>query len=865
MKFTLKEYQSDAVGQLLNYFRDAHDDYHRKGRNVSFSLAATTGAGKTVMASAVIEGLFFGEEEWNFDADPGAVVLWFTDDPSLNEQTRFRIIEASGDRIAHSRLQVIENTFNREKFEAGKVYFLNRQKLMKGSLLVRGATEDKQDPLVERTASPDLRQYTIWDTIRNTIEDDRLTLYLVLDEAHKGMKKPTSDDRAAKQTIVKRLINGANGVPPVPVVWGISATIERFTDAMKDAEGRFAYPNYEVDAALIQESGLLKDDIRLDFPAETGSFDTVLLKRATRKIKDATTAWADYAAGQDNPADKVSPLLVVQVPNTPSDDLLLSAVDTVRDEWPELAADGIAHVFGDHTPVNIGGYAVPYIAPERVQESQNVRVLLAKDAVSTGWDCPRAEVLVSYRPATDKTHITQLLGRMVRTPLARRVSGDDHLNSVECLLPKFNRATATEVAEILLGNTAEGDDGTGDSGGGQGRRVLYKPVDMHPNKDIPEFVWDAFDALPSQSLPRKVAKPTKRLTALAQALSRDRLLPDARKAAYIELFAVLDGLMARHKDKVDANVHGILEVEGETIVASVPGKNVGDAIKFVEVADERSVDADFKNAQGILSPDLARKYADHIAEEDEDDDGLFDAQIKVTALAQVPGVHDDINREADLLARKWLTEHRVAIKDLADERRAVYDDIIAMSTDPQRIDILRPKVRAEETEADAEGTKVDTRPLHLMSDEMGHFPIGSLNKWETTVLDTERARAGFLAWYRNPGRASDDSLAIAYKDGKGNWRRMCPDFVFFYGTEDDVKVSIIDPHGFHLADALPKMRGLADFTVEYGAHFHRIEAVSEIKDGAIRVLDLMNARVRDAIRSASDAEALYMSDIAGDY
>ncbi|MFD0394812.1 DEAD/DEAH box helicase [Streptomyces nogalater] len=305
MKYTLKEYQADAVGQMLTYFADARDDYHRKGRSVSFSLAATTGAGKTVMASAVIEGLFFGDPDWDFEADPGAVVLWFTDDPSLNEQTKARILDASGDRIAYSRLQVIENTFNREKFEPGKVYFLNSQKLSKNSLLVRGAVE-AGDTLFERGTTPDLRQHTIWDTIRNTIEDDRLTLYLVLDEAHKGMRRRTTADNAEQQTIVKRLINGANGVPPIPVVWGISATIERFTEAMKDVEGRYPYPHYEIDPALIQESGLLKDDIRLDFPAKKGTFDTVLLKRGTRKVKAAGRLWEQYAETQDSPATRSS-------------------------------------------------------------------------------------------------------------------------------------------------------------------------------------------------------------------------------------------------------------------------------------------------------------------------------------------------------------------------------------------------------------------------------------------------------------------------------------------------------------------------------------------------------------------------------
>ena len=71
-----------------------------------------------------------------------------------------------------------------------------------------------------------------------------------------------------------------------------------------------------------------------------------------------------------------------------------------------------------------GAWKVDWIEPQRVQEASHVRVLVAKHAISTGWDCPRAEVLVSFRRSTDTTHITQLLGRMVRNPLARRIPGD---------------------------------------------------------------------------------------------------------------------------------------------------------------------------------------------------------------------------------------------------------------------------------------------------------------------------------------------------------------------------------------------------------------------------------------------------------
>ena len=863
MEFTLKDYQNDAVDDVLRNLADARDDWHRRHRPVAFSLTATTGAGKTVMAAAVIEALFEGNDDFDFQRDPGAVVLWFTDDPSLNEQTRFRLLEA-GDRIGHSRLVVIGNTFNQEKLEPDKVYFLNAQKLSRNSLLVRGAPEDEQDAMIERSVMPDARSFTMWDTIRNTIEDDQLTLYIILDEAHRGMKQRSVSDRAERSTIVTRLINGANGDPPVPIVWGISATVDRFNQAMAKAEGRTSYPSIVVDSRRVQESGLLKDDIRLGFPATSGQFDTVLLKQATRKAKEATVLWREYAAGQDDSHEPIVPLLVVQMPNTPSDDLLLSAFNTISDEWPELAPDAMVHVFGEHGAIELGGHVVPYVSPEKVQESTHIRVLFAKDAVSTGWDCPRAEVLVSFRAAQDRTHITQLLGRMVRTPLARRVPGNDRLNSVECVLPHFNRPTATTIAEMLLGKKAEGDDGSGDTGGGDGRRVLFAPVDMQTNPAIPQSVWDAFNQLPSQTLPRKAAKPTKRLSALGQALSRDGIRPNARKDAYSEMSAVLDGLMARYKDRIDEAMSAILEVKGETIIASVREGKVKTGEGFSEIADDRVIEAEFRAAGRVLSLELARKYAEHIAVPDGDDDGLFDAHVKVAALAKIGDVPGDLDREVDAVTQKWLAEYRVAIKGLSDERRAVYDDIISMSTEPQRIDILRPRVRTEETK-DPDGNKVPVKTGHLMSDLDGNFPIGTLNPSETSVLESEMEQPGFLAWYRNPARASADSLAIAYKDGKDNWRRMCPDFIFISSSGDGVKVSIVDPHGFYLGDALPKLRGLADYVAKLGSEFHRFEAVSEMKDKKLRVLDIKSPAVRQAIKEAKDAEALYLSNAATDY
>src|SRR2546423_950090 len=122
MRYTLKEYQDTAARSVLSTLAEAKDEYRKKGRPSAFALSATTGAGKTVIASAVIETLFLGSDEFGLDADPTAVVLWVTDDPSLNAQTRHRMI-AAADRLAIGQLLTIGNgtgnAFDQEKLEAG--------------------------------------------------------------------------------------------------------------------------------------------------------------------------------------------------------------------------------------------------------------------------------------------------------------------------------------------------------------------------------------------------------------------------------------------------------------------------------------------------------------------------------------------------------------------------------------------------------------------------------------------------------------------------------------------------------------------------------------------------------------------------
>lgn len=77
-------------------------------------------------------------------------------------------------------------------------------------------------------------------------------------------------------------------------------------------------------------------------------------------------------------------------------------------------------------------------------------------------------------------------------------------------------------------------------------------------------------------------------------------------------------------------------------------------------------------------------------------------------------------------------------------------------------------------------------------------------------------------------------------------------------------VDIVDPHGTYLADALPKLQGLARYAETHPGVYRRIEAVAEA-GGRFRVLDLTRADVRKVVAEANEAKSLYEGALARDY
>jgi type III restriction enzyme len=866
VKFTLKDYQEQAVEDVLENLARARKNFKNpeKRELSSFSLTATTGAGKTVMAAAAIETLFWGSDAFDFDPDPGAVVLWFSDDPSLNKQTFNRLRQAS-EKFTYTNLVHIEPPFARPRLEPGKVYFLNTQKLSASSLLTRGHREvanEGQEAIPGLSAAPDMQGWTIWQTLANTIDAPELTLYLVLDEAHRGFNGRASSD---KQTIVRRLVNGTKARPAIPIVWGISATIAHFESAMREAEAtkdRRALPSVVVDPARVQESGLVKDTLVLDIPDESGSFDSVLVRRAAKKLKDSTERWATYTQKQGL-LETVQPLLILQTPNTPNPEDVGAALDAVFAEYPELPSSSVRHVLGNHSLQAFGRWNVDWIEPQRVQDESHVRVVIAKDAISTGWDCPRAEVLVSFRPAKDHTHITQLLGRMVRNPLARRIPGDERLNAVDCILPFFDRTTAVRVVRFLTGNL--------ESMPGAEKKLVLDAKELGPNPHVPPAVLALWETLPTQTMPQRGARPVKRLVALAQALSSDGIWQGALRKVEQGMHAALDLSAGRFADRLDDAIREVWNVQVKEISGEYGGKELTFA-DIIERADERSIRSNFEFAKKAFGADIAQSYVNHLAGPDDEsayDDGLRDAYVRAIALASIKEVRDKVDREALELTEQLFATHRVAIKDLPDVRQQEYENIRAMVTAPQRGSLRPPRTRVEgfaSVEGDGQIATAMLVPLHLMCDEDGHFPLSGLNDWERDVVLAEVRRPNVRGWYRNPSRAAVDSLGIAYRDDTtGNWRSMHPDFIFFHEVAGKIVASIIDPHGHHLEDSLMKLKALAGFAETFGAEFHRIEALTEV-DGTMRVLDLKRANVRQAVHEARGAVLdVYRSPAGADY
>lgn len=440
MKAELFPFQQKALHDLRVKTAEALGSYHRTHVPQVVSFTAPTGAGKTIIMASLIEDIFFGDES---HADqPEAIFLWLSDSPQLNEQSKLKI-DGKADRIRlNQTVTVMEDSFDQEYFDDGHVYFLNTQKLSKTSKLTKSGD----------------RNYTIWETLANTAREKSDRFYVIIDEAHRGMQ---GKEAGRATTIMQKFIKGSDTehLPPMPIVIGMSATSERFN---KLVEGTASTIHKSVVTAdEVRASGLLKDRIIIVYPEENAhNKDMAILQAAADDWKNKWDHWFQYC--QEQHYAHVYPILVVQVLNGTgskiSDTDLNDCLQKIERRTGFRFEEGqVVHTFGQTASnITVNGLSVRYEEPSRIADDRNIRVVFFKENLSTGWDCPRAETMMSFRHANDATYIAQLLGRMVRTPMQSHILVDDVLNDVHLYLPYFDASTVKSVVTEL--QSAEGGE-----------------------------------------------------------------------------------------------------------------------------------------------------------------------------------------------------------------------------------------------------------------------------------------------------------------------------------------------------------------------------------------------------------------------
>ena len=453
MKVNLIAFQDKAVKELRVDIADALDSYRRRGKTQVVSLQAPTGAGKTIIAASLIEDIYFGStlaDGTTFDEQPEAIFVWLSDSPELNAQSKQKIeLKTSKLRFGQC-VTIAEDSFDMEMLEDGHVYFLNTQKISRSGKL---------------TQHSDDRQYTIWETLDNTIQSKSDHLYFIIDEAHRGAK--SKREACTDTTIMQRFIKGyeytENDVKrkmrSMPVILGISATAERFNTLVRNIPN-VGQQTCIITADDVRSSGLLKDRIVITYPEDpTKNNDLVLLEAAVEEWLKKCKRWYQYTSEQHYA--NVDPVLVVQVcqgsggalSDTNLEDVLAKIEEKVGTPFK---AGEVVHCFGEGTTVELNGLHIPHVKASEIADDHKIKVVFFKEALSTGWDCPRAETMMSFAVRNDPTYIAQLLGRMVRTPLQMRVMRDEFLNDVKLYLPHFNKDTVKKVVEEL--QASEGGD-----------------------------------------------------------------------------------------------------------------------------------------------------------------------------------------------------------------------------------------------------------------------------------------------------------------------------------------------------------------------------------------------------------------------
>jgi type III restriction enzyme len=368
----LKKYQDEAIKKLSEYFFEQLGSSQRRQKLI---FKAPTGSGKTITMAAFLAKIV--QELPNKDLKRKAVAFIWLAPFKLHEQSYGAFKSFFGETRILTPIKFEDVQDN--QLLPNDVLFVNWESVNKDSnVYVR---EDERD----RT----LQSY-VYRAIGEGTE-----VVIVLDEAHLFA---TKGKRATE--LLGRL--GAK------IEIDVSATPQFSSDYQHTIRRKEV-----IEAQMIKRQVLLNSNIQLHegLTAQEGLLDEALAKREQLKA-------AYRRLGVD-----INPLLLIQLPNDRAE---LSQTDNVVREM-------LTNRLGiDHNISTQNGRLAVWLSDGRdkinlsgiEQPNSMVDVLLFKQAVSLGWDCPRAAILLIYRELKQETFTVQTVGRILRMPQQKHYSED---------------------------------------------------------------------------------------------------------------------------------------------------------------------------------------------------------------------------------------------------------------------------------------------------------------------------------------------------------------------------------------------------------------------------------------------------------
>jgi len=382
-----KQYQSEAIEEISDVLTQLLiADTHLDRRLV---LQSPVGSGKTLTMAYALAKANDNPINRQF------IMLWLSPGKGGLHLQSARALDTflQDSSITVKLLDTRDDIASNVKPSPGTLFVVNWEKLR----------SEKDGEWANRMLRPG-ETANLFTLLQNTTEAD-LDMITVIDESHTQLNAPQTQKLMAAIAEIR---------PSIQVE--ISATPSTELDPRLQAKK--IHHRVYVDFEDVEKEGMVRRSAILneDFESVQARHKSVPLEQqalwgAWEKLEDLTQRYRLIGSS-------VTPLLLIQYPDGAQAGPRASAVEEFLKERGLKPNETYATWLSeDHSEglKEISLNTSPY------------RALIFKQAIATGWDCPRAQVLVQFRKPGSKTFQIQTIGRIMRTP-ERMHYADEALN-----------------------------------------------------------------------------------------------------------------------------------------------------------------------------------------------------------------------------------------------------------------------------------------------------------------------------------------------------------------------------------------------------------------------------------------------------